>query len=101
MQTMPLDCRLISLRVAGWLLLGIAATTVLADDPVRPRSDPPEIVSSWDDLTTGIKTPADWESHRKVLHKRFLDLIRDQRTTYWNVTTVHTATGLPLTLYGA
>ena len=79
MKTMPFDCRLMEFRVAGWLLLlGIAASTVLADEPVRPRSDPPEIVSSWDDLTAGIKTPEDWARHREVLHQRFLDLIRDQ-----------------------
>ena len=78
MKTTPFDCLPKWPRVAGWLLLGIAASTVLADEPVRPRSDPPEIVSSWDDLTEGIKTPEDWVKHREVLHQRFLDLIRDQ-----------------------
>ncbi len=63
--------------IAGGLLLAIAASTVLAEEPVRPRSDPPEIVSSWDDLTTGIQTAEDWAQHREVLHQRFLDLIRD------------------------
>ncbi len=78
MKTMPFDCLPNWFRVAGWLLFGIAASTVLAEEPVRPRSDPPEIVSSWDDLTDGIKTPEDWAKHREVLHQRFLDLIRDQ-----------------------
>ena len=73
MKTMPFH-RLI----AGWLLLGIATSASHADEPARPRSNPPEIVSSWDDLTDGIKTSDDWGKHRKVLHQRFLDLIRDQ-----------------------
>ncbi len=55
----------------------MSAVTTEADDPVRPRTDPPEIVSSWDDLTTGIKSPEDWAQHRQVLQQRFLDLIRD------------------------
>ena len=83
MKTMPFDGRPMGFSLAGWLLLlllllGIAACTVLADEPIRPRSDPPEIVSSWDDLTEGVKTPEDWAQHREVLHQRFLDLIRDQ-----------------------
>jgi pimeloyl-ACP methyl ester carboxylesterase len=47
--------------------------------PVRKRSDPPVIQSSWDDLLEGIKTPEDWQRRRKVLKQRFLDLIRDDR----------------------
>ncbi len=46
--------------------------------PVRKRSDPPVIRSSWDDLTEGIETAEDWQQRRKVLMRRFLDLIRDQ-----------------------
>ncbi len=38
----------------------------------------PEIRSSWDDLTEGIKTQTDWRERRKVLKARYLDLIRDQ-----------------------
>ena len=63
--------------IASWLLLGIAASGSRAEEPMRPRSDPPEIVSSWDDLTAGIKTAEDWAKHREGLHQRFLDLIRD------------------------
>ncbi len=44
----------------------------------RPVSDPPVIVSSWDDLTEGLKSAADWESRRQVLKQRYLDLLRDQ-----------------------
>ncbi len=78
MKTTPYDCLLRGIRVVGWLLLAIATSTSHAGEPGRPRSDPPEIVSLWDDLTTGIKTPEDWIKHREVLHQRFLDLIRDQ-----------------------
>lgn len=60
-----------------WAVAAMSAVTTEADDPVRPRTDPPEIVSSWDDLTTGIKSPEDWAQHRQVLQQRFLDLIRD------------------------
>lgn len=48
-----------------------------AAPPVRLRSDPPVIVSSWDDLLEGVKSPGDWQAHRKELKKRFLALIRD------------------------
>ena len=61
------------LAVAG----GVARQTC-ADEPARPRTDPPEIISSWDDLTAGIKTAEEWAKRRVVLHQRFLDLIRDQ-----------------------
>ena len=44
----------------------------------RLVSDPPVIKSSWDDLFEGIKTRQDWQEHRKVLRRRYLDLIRDQ-----------------------
>lgn len=44
----------------------------------RLRSDPPVIVSSWDDLLDGVESPEDWERHRAVLKARYLDLIRDQ-----------------------
>lgn len=63
----------------GCLGSGLGVTAGLgADEPLRPRSDPPEIVSSWDDLTDGVKTKEDWEPRRAELHRRFLDLIRDQ-----------------------
>lgn len=48
------------------------------DAAPRPRSDPPVITSSWDDLLEGVKTPGDWSKHRAVLKQRFLKLIRDQ-----------------------
>ena len=47
--------------------------------PVRKRSNPPVIQSSWDDLLEGVKTQEDWRQHRKVLKQRYLDLIRDDQ----------------------
>lgn len=60
------------------LSLLIGSSPSLAEAPIRPRSEPPEIVSSWDDLTDGVHSKADWAGRRELLHKRFLDLIRDQ-----------------------
>lgn len=69
--------------MSRWLLLmamclASLSPPVQGDDPVRPRSEPPEIVSSWDDLTDGVHSKEDWAGRRELLHKRFLDLIRDQ-----------------------
>jgi len=44
----------------------------------RRRSDPPAIVSSWDDLLEGITNLEDWSKRRAILKKRYLDLIGDQ-----------------------
>lgn len=69
--------------VAGVLLvLAFHATlfhaTLCAQTPsLRLRSDPPVITSSWDDLLTGVTTRDDWEKHRAVLIRRYLELIRD------------------------
>lgn len=38
----------------------------------------PEIRSSWDDLTDGIKTKADWHQRRAELKTKYLELLRDQ-----------------------
>lgn len=48
------------------------------EDPVRPRSEAPSIISSWDDLTDGVHSREDWAQRREDLNRRFLDLIRDQ-----------------------
>jgi hypothetical protein len=69
--------------MSRWLLLMAMSLVSLSppvqgDDPVRPRSEAPEIVSSWDDLTDGVHSKEDWDGRRELLHKRFLDLIRDQ-----------------------
>ncbi len=47
------------------------------EPPVRRRSDPPVIRSSWDDLLDGVETREDWQQHRTVLRQRYLDLIGD------------------------
>ena len=50
-----------------------------AEPPERMRSDPPPIVSSWDDLIEGVKTREDWRARRQVLKQRYLELIRDEQ----------------------
>lgn len=71
------------LEFAGpvFLLAGLswlAAPLLAQEPPVRMRSDPPVIESSWDDLLEGVETADDWEKHRQVLRQRYLDLIRDE-----------------------
>lgn len=51
----------------------------MSADPVRPRTEPEPVRSSWDDLLAGVQTPADWLAHKAVLRRRFLELIRDDR----------------------
>ena len=38
----------------------------------------PEIRSSWDDLTEGLKTKDDWRKRRAMLKRRYLQLLQDQ-----------------------
>ena len=47
--------------------------------PVRLRSEPPVVGSSWDDLLEGVETAEDWRKRRQVLRRRFLKLIRDDQ----------------------
>jgi len=63
---------------AVWLGLGGAVRAETDDAPVRYRSDPPVIKSSWDDLLEGVQTAEDWAARRAVLRRRYLELIRDQ-----------------------
>ncbi len=64
--------------------IGLLALTILpaiANAQNRKRPDlfeVPEIRSTWDDLTDGIKTRAEWAQRQKLLKQRYLDLIRDQ-----------------------
>jgi hypothetical protein len=44
----------------------------------RMRSLPPEIKSSWDDLTRGIQNQDQWLARRAILKRRYLELLRDQ-----------------------
>lgn len=46
-------------------------------EPVRRRTEPQPVLSSWDDLLFGVKTLDDWKARKEVLRRRFLDLIRD------------------------
>jgi dienelactone hydrolase len=55
-----------------------APATSLADDRGRKLTPPEPIVSTWDDLTNGIKTPADWAARKTDLKRRYLELLRDQ-----------------------
>ena len=67
------------LSAVGCLVVIALASGVLAEAPERLRTDPPVIVSSWDDLLEGVKTVDDWQRRREVLKQRFLELIRDDR----------------------
>ena len=55
-----------------------ALTPVFGQPSPRTVSAPPIIESSWDDLTDGIETPAQWQNRRASLKQRYLDLLRDQ-----------------------
>ncbi len=62
-------------------VLTAAMQTLLQPKPDEKRTslfDVPEIHSSWDDLTDGIETKADWEQRRAELKAKYLDLLRDQ-----------------------
>ncbi len=72
-------------RNRSWaIMLSVAISAISTgsyaqeDDPVRLRSDPPAIQSSWDDLLESVETSDDWPAHREVLRRRYLDLLRDQ-----------------------
>ena len=54
------------------------ASAASADEPLqRLICDPPPIKTGWDDVLEGVKTRQDWQEKRKVLRKRFLELIGD------------------------
>lgn len=61
------------------LILASLATSAAAQNRTDPSLfETPEIESSWDDLTEGIQTRAEWQAHRTQLKQRYLDLIRDE-----------------------
>ncbi len=64
--------------LAALLLAPLVTALYAQEPPVRYRSDPPVIRSSWDDLLEGVRTREDWTKRRAVLRQRYLDLIRDQ-----------------------
>ncbi len=47
------------------------------ESPVRLRSSPPVIESSWDDLLADVTTPQQWLDRKEVLRRRYLELIHD------------------------
>lgn len=66
-----------------WVALSLIVFVVPAVAQAQNRRQPelfevPEIRSSWDDLTEGIKTKDDWQKRRDVLKKRYLKLLRDE-----------------------
>ena len=61
------------------LLIVVLAAAVHGQNRKQPELfEVPQIDSSWEDLTAGVKTTGDWERRRKVLKQRYLDLLRDQ-----------------------
>ncbi|QDU36124.1 Alpha/beta hydrolase family protein [Maioricimonas rarisocia] len=69
--------RIVKVIIFG-LVAGGSFREAAADEPMRKRSDPPVIRSSWDDLLEGVETPEDWQARRQVLRRRYLELIRDE-----------------------
>ncbi|MGQ9821290.1 MAG: dienelactone hydrolase family protein [Thermogutta sp.] len=74
-----MSCSWMRAAVLGgvWLGLCVPALAEVDQPPVRYRSDPPVISSSWDDLLEGVSTAEDWATRREVLRRRYLELIRD------------------------
>lgn len=72
--------RLIYLCLVMFLSSVISSISGLqAEEPaVRTRTEPEKISSSWDDLLQGVNTPEEWAARKKVLRKRYLDLLRDE-----------------------
>ncbi|MFA6562376.1 MAG: alpha/beta fold hydrolase [Verrucomicrobiia bacterium] len=70
--------RNVLLLLIASLIVPLGTALSAQEPPVRLRSDPPVIRSSWDDLLEGVRTREDWAKHRAVLQRRYLDLIRDQ-----------------------
>ncbi|MAV36558.1 MAG: hypothetical protein CMJ59_14020 [Planctomycetaceae bacterium] len=61
------------------LLLCVVTTVTEGQNRQRPELfEVPAIRSSWDDLTAGVRTQAEWHARRGVLKRRYLELLRDQ-----------------------
>lgn len=72
--------RLYPLSLLAFLALTSGGSRASGDEPpVRPRSAPTAIQSSWDDLLEGVQTSEDWQRHRQVLKLRYLELLRDNQ----------------------
>lgn len=68
----------ITALISAILYTSFAALAVSEETSPRKTSSPPTIISSWDDLTDGIEALEDWNSRKKLIRERYLDLIRDQ-----------------------
>ncbi|MDP6558181.1 MAG: acetylxylan esterase [Pirellulaceae bacterium] len=61
------------------LIFVVLTAVAQAQNRKRPELfEDPEIRSSWDDLTDGIRTKDDWRTRQAVLKQRYLTLLRDQ-----------------------
>ena len=61
------------------VVLVVVTGRAQAQSRARPELfEVPEVRSSWDDLTDGLKTREDWRQRRIVLKQRYLELLRDQ-----------------------
>jgi len=56
----------------------VLPTVSVAAEPGRTLTPPEKIVSTWDDLTDGVRTPEDWAARKADLRRRYLELLRDQ-----------------------
>src|SRR5436190_16959386 len=66
-------------RLLACQVVLVAITNSLqADEPGRKLTPPEKITSTWDDLTNGINSPADWTARKTDLKRRYLELLRDQ-----------------------
>lgn len=64
----------------SFLFLGLVLlSSADAQNRVAPALfEVPAITSTWDDLTEGVTSKADWRKRRVILKQRYLDLLRDQ-----------------------
>lgn len=60
-------------------LLPCCAALLAATPATRPEFEPPVLRSSWNDLTDGLESKADWPARRARIRRQFLELIRDDR----------------------
>lgn len=54
------------------------AVTKPSNPPAHPNWVPKPIVTPWDDLLDGIRSPVDWQAKRGVIMERFRSLLRDE-----------------------
>ncbi len=73
---------ILSMKPFALLMLGALALLPMAalgqDTEWGDLLAVPEIHCSWDDLTNGIETKADWDVRRQELKRKYLKLLRDE-----------------------